>query len=639
MTATESRSADRTSPSFEDTVDFANAERGFIGCLEPCVVKNAQGQIVWNNDEYNFVHEEPCPTTVEAKLWRQARLLSKQGLYCISPSIYQVRGFDISHITFVEGQSGLVVIDPLISCECAAAAMDLYKRYRGSRPVKAVIYTHSHIDHFGGAAGILPPPRGKEGLDDVKIIAPEHFMEEATSENVFAGPIMRKRSAHMYGSQLPRSSIGQVGVGLGMGTSRGTTSLVPPTVDITYTGQSLTIDGIHMVFQMVPNTEAPAELNIYFPNEHALLVAECATHALHNIVTLRGALVRDAKAWSRYLDETLVLYCEEAGAEVQFGSHGWPTWGNDNITSFLEQQRDLYAYIHDQTVRQMNRGWNGTEIAERMVLPPALRRAWHTQGFYGSVNHNVKGIYQRYMTWFDGAAENLWKWPPKEEGIKYVACIGGPEELLKKADGFINEGDLRFAATLLGHVVAAEDGAGGPASARLQCRDRLAYVFESLGFGAENATWRNFYLSQAMDLRNGKRSRGQDTASLASFAPRLAVEQWLGGLSIIVDGQAAGREHQPINIDIHIKDIDERWRLILSNGALTYRRLVGDRVTTSPQGSVRLTLEKAELCEVLNGKRNLTGIADVEGDVQLLGKLLSFASIDAGMPHGASSHL
>ncbi|KFY28805.1 hypothetical protein V491_00274 [Pseudogymnoascus sp. VKM F-3775] len=641
MAPSTSQLSGNISPSMEDTADFADADRGFIGSLNPCLIKNAHGDTVWDNDEFNFLHQQPCPETVNPGLWRQAQLLSKQGLYRISPSIYQVRGFDISHITFVEGKTGIIVIDPLISCECASAARELYYKHRGVRPVMAMIYTHSHLDHFGGASGILSPVTKENGAVPVPIIAPEHFMEEATSENIFAGPIMRQRAKHMYGSQLPRSPIGQIGVGLGMGTSRGTTSLMPPTIDITHTGQTLTIDGVRMVFQMVPNTEAPAELNIHFPDEKALLVAECATHALHNIATLRGALVRDAKAWSRYLDETLVLYCEDSLSDVQFGSHAWPTWGVEKIKKFLGQQRDLYAYIHDQTVRQMNQGWNGTEIAERMVIPPSLSREWHTQGFYGSVSHNVKAIYQRYMTWFDGSAENLWKWPPKEEGVRYITCMGGAEEVLKKSQVFIGQRDLRFAATLLGHVVAAGDEPGNNAAVYLQCKKLLAVVFEQLGFGSENATWRNFYLSQSLDLKNGKRTPpGKNSSGMAAFAPNLLVEQWFGALSITIDGQEAGKEEQPFCIDIHVKDISEDWRLILSNGALSYRRQPTEEQSPSrTKSDLALTMDKVGLCRLLNGKSGGSDILAVKGDMQAINKLLSFASISSEVNNQLQSNL
>ncbi|EKG18249.1 Beta-lactamase-like protein [Macrophomina phaseolina MS6] len=637
MAAIHSSPSDDISPSFEDTADFLNADRGFVASLQPCLIKDARGSIVWNNDEYSFVNEQPCPATANPKLWRQAQLLAKQGLYRVSPSIYQVRGFDISHITFVEGRTGIIVIDPLVSCECAKAALELYQAHRGVRPVKAMIYSHSHVDHFGGAAGILPDPKSNVSPVDIPVIAPEGFMEEAISENVFAGHAMLRRAAHMYGAYLPRCPSGQIGVGLGMGTSRGKTSLIPPTMDINETGTTLTVDGVRMVFQLVPNTEAPAEMNMYFPDERALLVAECAGHGLHNIATLRGALIRDAKAWSRYLDESIVLFCEEAGAEILFSSHGWPTWGNEELRKFLAEQRDLYAYLHDQTVREMNNGWNGTEIAERMVLPAGLSRAWHTQGFYGSVSHNVKGIYQRYMTWFDGSAENLWKWPPKEEGCRYVECMGGVEAVSEKAKLFMEQGDLRFAATLLGHVVAAGSEAGGSAAARSQAKAMLALVFERLGFGAENATWRNFYLTQSLELKSEKKNQTSRSAGLAVFAPGLPVKQWLAVLSISIDGEKAGKEEQPLCIDLHVKGAGERWRLILSNGALTYRCQAGNRPFVGYRPSVTLSMERDELREVLNGTRSAERVRVVSGEIEALKKLLAFAGIGRLMEKESSN--
>lgn len=613
-------------PSFEDIRDFTNADRGFISSLAPCRIKDSTGSTVWNNDEYNFVYDA-CPDTVNPKLWRQSQLLSKQGLYQISPSIYQVRGFDISHITFVEGKTGIIVIDPLISCECAAAALRLYHNHRGPRPVKGMIYSHSHADHFGGAAGIISIARGR--LGEIPIIAPEGFLEEATSENVFAGPIMRYRAKHMYGTNLLKSATGQIGVGLGMGTSTGTMSLIPPTVIIDHTGQTLEIDGVKITFQMVPNTEAPAEMNMYFPEEDALLIAECATHSLHNIVTLRGALVRDAKSWSRYLDESLHMFCEAKGVTVLFASHGWPTWGKEGIKTFLEEQRDLYSYLHDQTLRLMNEGWNGPEIAEMIVLPPRLKQAWHAQEFYGSVSHNVKGIYQRYMTWFDGLAENLWKWPPKEEGERYLKCMGGVEAVWEKAKQFLEDGDLRFAATLLGHIMAAEDVTDTTDDLMLQCRTTMALVFERLGFGAENATWRNYYLSQAQELRNGKRPRKtQRQNRLAELSPNLPIQDWFAVLSINVNGTEAGKEQKAITLSVDIADQREFWKLILSNGALTYRRCSGSQQFTESRDDVALRLEKAELQDILANRSNKC-VHVVYGEIQAFNRILLYAGIGA----------
>ncbi|KAJ5295458.1 hypothetical protein PENANT_c001G07878 [Penicillium antarcticum] len=626
-----------TSPSLDDTADYKSAERGFLKSRKQCLIKNDKGKIVWDSDEYKFVNEQPCPATVNPKLWRQAQLLSKQGLYRISPSMYQVRGFDISHITFVEGKTGIIVIDPLVSCECAKAALELYQSERGVRPVKAIIYSHSHIDHYGGAAGVLPDSVIGSAIDNILIIAPEGFMKEATSENIVAGPIMRHRAVYMYGSTLPRSPVGQIGVGLGMGTSQGKTSLIPPTIDIRYTGQVLTIEDVRIVFQMVPDTEAPVEVNMYFPDEQALLVPECAVHCMHNITTLRGALIRDARAWSKYLDETIILYCENDRTDVLFGSHSWPTWGEENVKSLLEDQRDLYAYLHDQTVRRMNEGWNGTEIAEAMILPARLRRAWHTQGFYGSVSHNVKGMYQRYMTWFDGYAENLWKWPPHQEACRYIKCMGGVNKILTKAKLFIEENDLRFAATLLGHLVAAGDQAGGTPALRAEGKAKLADVFERLGFGSENATWRNFYLGQALDLKRGNRPRNRYQSGLANLPVSLSVEQWLGNLALRIDGEEAGKDETRICIDILVTDAQEKWKLILSNGALTYRRQNENTSGMNSQVDLSVSLKKHEIQRILTG-RDVGEIQILGGHVQALNKLLSFAGISEAKLR-SNSHL
>lgn len=582
-----------------DWEDFENAIHGLVGRLEPCVIKARAGHVAWDNDAYDFLKQD-CPTaTANPKLWRQGQLNSIQGLFEVADGIYQVRGFDLSNMTVVEGRTGgVIVIDPLISQECAAAALELYRKHRGEhRKVAGVIYSHSHADHFGGALGILPVD------EEVPIIAPEGFMEEATSENVFAGPSMRRRAVSMYGTSLPKGPKGQIGCGLGMVASTGQDSLVPPTILVKSTGEEHVIDGVKIVFQMVPGTEAPVEMNFYFPAQRALCIAECATQCMHNIITLRGAQVRDAKAWSRYLDETIVLYGD--GSDVLFGSHNWPTWGQEKLVKLIADQRDLYAYMHDQTVRMMNTGMTGTEIAEVMTLPPALQQAWPAQGFYGSLSHNVKGIYQKYMTWFDGNPAHLWQYPPKEEGERYVLCMGGVDQVVKAAETFSTKGDLRFAATLLGHAVAAQPDHAG-------ARQALASVFEKLGFGAENATWRNFYLTGAQEMRSNQ-NPDWGIATMNTVSPGLSVEQWFAGLSVEIDGSRAAEEN--FELDVFVSDVGERWRLIVSNGALTYRKEAG-------QAGAGLTLTKAALQRVLEGAKDL-GEADFKGDLTPMRKLLA----------------
>ena len=394
-------------PSFEDRTDFENADRGFVAALTPGVVKDRNGRVVWDADAYRFLDGD-CPDTANPSLWRQSQLCAKQGLFEVTDGIYQVRGLDLSNISFIEGDTGVIVIDPLISTECAAAALALYREHRGQRPVTAVIYTHSHGDHFGGVRGVLPEK-------DIPVIAPAGFLEHAVSENVYAGTAMTRRAVYMYGAVVAKGPAGQIGAGLGQTTSTGTISLVPPTLDITRTGQEETVDGVRIVFQITPGTEAPSEMNFYFPDKHAVCMAENATHNLHNLLTLRGAVVRNPHVWAHYLTEAIELFADKS--DVLFASHHWPTWGQQQITAFLTEQRDLYAYLHDQTLRLLNQGHTGIEIAELIELPPALEHAWHARGYYGSVSHNVKAIYQHYMGWFDGNPAHRWELPDRKSVV------------------------------------------------------------------------------------------------------------------------------------------------------------------------------------------------------------------------------
>ncbi|HYB16615.1 MAG TPA: alkyl sulfatase dimerization domain-containing protein [Streptosporangiaceae bacterium] len=551
---------------FDDERDFADAERGFIAALTPGVVRNAVGQVIWDNDSYSFLAGD-APDTVDPSLWRQSALCAKQGLFEVTEGIYQVRGLDLSNVSFVEGDTGVIVIDPLISVECAAAALGLYWKHRGTRPVTGVIYTHSHADHFGGVKGVISQAEVDAG---VPVIAPEGFLEAAVSENVYAGPAMARRAGYMYGAVLPRGPRAGVGAGLGQTTSLGTVSLIVPTMDITATGQELTVDGVRMVFQLAPGTEAPAEMHFLFPGRRALCMAENATHTLHNILTLRGAVVRDPHSWARYLTEAIELFGGQA--DVVFASHHWPTWGRERALEFVGLQRDLYAYLHDQTMRMLNQGYTGAEIAEQFELPPALQRAWHAHGYYGSVSHNVKAIYQRYLGWYDGNPARLWPHPPREAAKRYVAFMGGADAVVDKARASYQEGDLRWAAQVLDHVVFAEPGhqAG---------RALLAEVLEQLGFGAENGTWRNAFLSGALELRSGNFGTPATPGS-ADVLAVLPPELFFDALAIQVNGPAAW------DLDLAIgwvfPDHGATFRTTLRNGVFSYVR---DR-----SGDVTLTI-------------------------------------------------
>ena len=579
-----------------DRTDFDDANRGLLGKLEPCVVKNPAGAVVWDNDAYDFLQGE-CPDTVHPSLWRQSQLTAMQGLYEVTDGIYQVRGLDLSNMTLVEGDRGVIVIDPLISSETAAAALALYRRHRGERPVTAIIYTHAHVDHFGGVHGV------HEG--EVPILAAHGFMEAAIAENVYAGTAMTRRALYMYGSQLARGTLGQVGAGLGATTSLGSTGLIPPTLEITHTGQEEVLDGVTIQFQMTPGTECPVEMNFFFPQRRALCMAENATHNLHNLLTLRGAVVRDPRIWAYYLNEAINLFT--ADADVAFASHHWPTWERDRIVTYLSQQRDLYAYLHDQTLRLMNKGYTGIEIAEMVQMPPALEQAWHTHGYYGSVSHNVKAIYQRYLGWFDGNPASLWEHPPEESATRYVECLGGLDAVIAKARDYAGGGDLRFAAQLLKHAVFADAESSA-------AKEALADVFTQLGYGAENGTWRNFYLQGAYELRNGVVELELTVAASPELLRALSVEQLFDSVAIRIDGPRAWDE--TLAIDWVFTDLGRTYRTALSNGVLFQ-----DVDPTGGQAGLTVTLTQPQLLGLLAGQ-GLDGIA-TEGDTGLLQKVLS----------------
>ena len=588
---------------FEDTADFAAADRGFIAALNPCVVTAADGRTVWDNDVYSFLNGD-APVSVHPSLWRQSILAAKQGLYEVVDGIYQVRGLDLSNISFIEGDTGVIVIDPLISTETAAAALALYRAHRGDRPVTAVIYTHSHVDHFGGVLGVTTQAEVDAGK--VAVIAPEGFVAHAVQENIYAGTAMTRRAAYMYGTLLDRGPQGQVGCGLGQQTSTGEVAVIVPTVDIATTGETHTIDGIEIEFQMAPGTEAPAEMHFYFPQFRALCMAENATHNLHNLLTLRGALVRDPHAWAGYLTEAIDTFADRT--DVVFASHHWPTWGHDEIVGFLSLQRDLYAYLHDQTLRQLNQGYTGIEIAENFQMPPALHKAWHAHGYYGSVSHNVKAVYQRYMGWFDGNPARLWAHPPEAIGPRYVEAMGGVDRVVEIARGAADDGDYRWAATLLDHVMFTDDTQAG-------ARELYADTLEQLGYGAECATWRNFFLSGATELRDGNFGTPTQVAS-SSMMAQLTVEQMLDALAISVNGPRAW--DVDLAVDLTFSDVDANYRLTLRNGVLVYRRCAADESTAA--ATVRLA-GKLRLLAVAAGDFTSPGL-EITGDAQVLQTLL-----------------
>ncbi|MFC9876383.1 alkyl/aryl-sulfatase [Nocardia salmonicida] len=605
----------RTLP-FGDTQDFADAERGFVAALTPGVVKNAAGDVVWDIDAYSFLDGE-CPPTVNPSLWRQSQLCVKQGLYEVTDGIFQIRAFDLSNMTLVEGDGGVIVIDPLISEETAAAGLALYREHRGDRPVVGVIYSHSHIDHFGGVKGVTTEADVAAGR--CPIIAPVGFTEHAVEENVYAGTAMARRSAYMYGAALPRGPKGAVGAGLGPTNSLGTPTLISPTVYIDHTGQTVTVDGVNIEFQMTPGTEAPSEMNFYFPDRRALCMAENATHTLHNLLTLRGALVRDPHVWSKYLTQAINRYA--ARTDVVFASHHWPTWGTDRLTEFLSVQRDLYGYLHDQTLRALNKGSTGIEIAEDLALPPAVENSWSTHGYYGSVSHNVKAIYQRYMGWFDGNPATLWQHPPVASARRHVEFMGGADEVVAKARKSYAEGDFRWVAQVLNYVIFAD-----PDNA--EAKALQADTLEQLGYGAENGTWRNFFLMGAYELRNGNVGTPLATSS-ADISAALSVEQVFDAIALRIDGPRAW--DAKIVIDWRTADSGTVHRTELRNGLLVHFDVEGDL----PPAQTTFALTEADLRGALLGGQDLAkmigdGRVTVEGDSTKLAELVGY--LDAPDP-------
>ncbi len=590
---------------FADDADFEDARRGFVGTIDPLRVEAEDGRVVWDMDTYGFLEAEP-PPTANPSLWRQAQLLAIHGLFEVAPGFYQVRGFDLSNMHLIEGEKGVIVADPLISTETAAAALALYRKHRGDRPVTGLLYSHSHIDHFGGARGVVSDEDLAAG--NVPVIAPSGFTKHAVSENVYAGIAMGRRAGYMYGALLDAGPSGQLTAGLGPTTSTGTVTLIPPTVDVVASGQEEVVDGVRFVFQLTPGTEAPSEMNFYFPDHRVLFTAENASHTMHNTLTLRGALVRDPHIWARYLSETIETYAHES--DVLFGCHHWPCWGTQRIVDYLSKQRDLYGYLHDQTLRLLNQGYTGTEIAEVIELPPSLERAWHCRGYYGSVSHNVKAVYQRYMGWFDGNPAHLWGHTPTEAAQRYVDFMGGAEAVLERARASFESGDYRWVAEVVNHVVFADPGNDA-------ARELQAGALEQLGYGAENATWRNFFLTGAKELREG--SLGTPTSTVAAdIVAQLTVEQLFDSMAIRLDGPRAWDERILLNWAID----DERYVMTLCNGVLNHVAGKQDdgadaTVTVARKAFDRILLGTAAPADLL-----ASGELRIEGDAARLGTLL-----------------
>jgi alkyl sulfatase BDS1-like metallo-beta-lactamase superfamily hydrolase len=587
---------------FEDRADYKDAHRGFVATLDQPVLQNEGGRVVWDPAAYQF-ESGAAPATVNPSLWRQAQLNNESGLFKVTDRMYQIRGLDLANMTIVEGDTGVIVIDPLLSAETAKAGLDLYYRNRPKKPVVTVIYTHSHVDHFGGVKGIISEQDVAQGK--VRVIAPSGFMEEAVSENVLAGNAMSRRAQYMYGSLLPKSATGQVDAGLGKGLSRGTITLIAPSEQIAQPIETRRIDGIDIEFQLTPGTEAPAEMNLYFPQLRALCIAENAVHTQHNLLTLRGAKVRDAKTWSYYLGQTLSRYGDRS--DVLVGQHHWPTWGKERVAKLLADQRDMYAYLNDQTLHLINQGLAPMDIAERLQkLPEPLASQWYARDYYGSISFNVRAVYQRYLGFYDGNPASLNPLPPVQSARKTIEWMGGADAVLAKARAAYTAGEYRWVAQITNQLVFADPG-------NKAARDLQANTLEQLGYQSENSTWRNAYLTGAQELRHGAPTSSNQGAASADIIRALTVPMFFDYLGVRLNAdKAAGRV---MLINWIFTDSGEKYAMTLSNGALTY---LPDSSHQKPTATV--TLSKMALTRIgaAQGKPGNT-MASLKDQVQVTG--------------------
>jgi alkyl sulfatase BDS1-like metallo-beta-lactamase superfamily hydrolase len=596
---------------WEDRRDFEDSARGLIAELpDGGRVRGADGGLVWDLSRFEFLHShgEEAPETVNPSLWRQMRLTVQGGLYEVVPGLYQVRTLDLSNITFAEGPDGIVAFDPLISAETARAALDLYYEHRPRKPIVAVVYSHSHVDHFGGVRGIVDEADVKAGK--VKVYAPEGFLEAAIAENVLAGNVMSRRASYMYGVLLPADPRGQVGAGLGVTTSLGAVGLIAPTDIVSETGQREKIAGLDFEFMMAPDSEAPAEMHWFIEQFGAVTAAENCCHTLHNTYTLRGAKIRDPLSWSKHLERTIAMW--GAKAEVMFGMHHWPAWGNERVREMLGMGRDGYRFINDETLRLANHGLGPSEIAEQVAFTPELDRHWAMRGYYGSLNHNVKATYVNYLGWFDGNPAGLHTLPPVEAAKRYVEFMGGADAVLGRARTAFEAGEYRWVAEVVNHVVFAEPD--NEAAKALQ-----ADALEQLGYQSESGPWRNFYLSGASELRNGVFDLPAPSSSSADNVSAMTTQLFWDYLAMRLNGAEAGDRR--ITLVCELPDIEELWTLMLRHGTLSHRagaESEADATVTIDRADLDRVILKAATLEELLGD----GTARIEGDPAALHDLL-----------------
>ena len=589
--------------------DFKDARRGMIAEAPNTALISKSGVQVWDAGAYDFIQGE-APDTVNPSLWRQAKLNNIRGLFKVDEGVYQLRGFDLANTSLIKGDTGWILVDPLTTMETTEAAMAFAEQHLGDIKLTGVIFTHSHIDHFGGVLSLINSQQAAD--NNVPIIAPAGFMEEATSENIIAGPAMTRRGVYMFGNSLPRSAEGHVDAGLGKQVIYGSTSILQPTLVIDQPEMALSIDGVEFEFYNMPGSEAPAELTFYLPEHKAFCGAEVLSHVMHNVLTLRGAKVRDALLWSDYIGQSIDRLDQ---VEVFFNSHHWPTWGHDRIITQMEQQQDMYKFTHDQTVRLANLGYTPSEIAERLKLPKSLAGNFHLRGYYGTLSHNSKAVYQHYFGWYQGNPAQLNPLPPEQSSVRYVEFMGGAEAILHKASESMQRGEYRWVAEVLNHLVFAQPDN----DAALQM---LAYAYRQLGYQAESGPWRDIYLSGALELQSESREQFYDPGLARAFVQQVPLMQFMKALSVRLDAEKA--EAELLVINVLFTDQQQNFVLTVRNSVLHYQQLPA---ANNADASIALT--KNLFVDLLLGQvgiQQLLTTDELQVDGSVL-KLLKFFSL------------
>ena len=601
---------------FSDRREFANAERGWLDNAEGRIIDGDDNRSVWDLQSYGDLNRD-APDTVNPSLWRNTQLNAKAGLFEVCDGIYQVRGFDMANTTFIRTDHGWIVFDVLMCKENMKAAKELMEERFGPLDIKAVLYSHSHVDHFGGVEGIITREQVADATLSLKkqlasgktpVLAPAGFLKHAISENVYAGIAMARRAQFQYGTVLDKGEKGALSVGIGMGQSTGTVSLIAPTYEIGEDVPKLTIDGLEIEFQLTPGTEAPAEMNAYFPKYRALWMAENCTGTMHNLYTLRGAEVRDANDWAKYIIEADQRFCDKT--DVVFQSHNWPHWGEE-IHDYLLNTAAIYKFIHDQTLHYMNQGYTSTEVAAMLTLPEKLEKVWYTRPYYGTLAHNAKAVYQKYLGWYDANPVNLNPLPPSDTAKKLVEYLGSTDAVLRKARKDFEKGDYQWVAQITKELVFADPS---NQKARNLCADAL----EQLGYQAESGAWRNAYLMGAAELRKGNLSGLARTANgLGSAMKEMTVDMLLDYISILTDANAA--QNDDVTLNLIVTDVNEKFYVTRKNGIL-----LSYSGENRPDAQATVTCKRLQLLALMQGQQ--AGQVQVSGDATALKRLLAYAS-------------